>query len=77
MRAKDIKPNGCYLAKVNGKLTTVRVLLVRHNAEGKARYHVRNEATGRLTVFRSAGKFRCPAGLPGEPVSDSMHPEGL
>ena len=79
IQAKDIRPNGRYLAKVNGKLTTVRVLLIQHNAEGKARYRVRNEATGRLTVFRSAGKFRCPAEPKPAPAParDSLHPEGL
>ena len=77
MRAKDIKPNGRYIAKVNGSLTTVRVLLVDHNREGRARYRVRNEATGRETIFRSAAKFRGPAGAPGEAATDSMHPEGL
>lgn len=73
MKQSEIKVGGIYVAKVNGKLTRVRVDSIRKQGEvrwfgGRASgrssdaYGVTNLATGRKTVFRSAAKFRAPEG---------------
>ena len=72
MKAKDIKIGGHYIAKVSGKLTTVRVDAIRKTSRGRTNswsgryeqqactvYDVTNLATGRRVTFRSAAKFRC------------------
>lgn len=72
MQRSQIKVGGYYVAKVGGKLVTVRVDAIRngsHYLSGKAGprtshmplYDVTNLATGRKTTFRSAAKFRSPA----------------
>jgi hypothetical protein len=67
MKAKDIHISGRYIAKVSGKLTTVKVIDIRNvtktahftdGARDATVYDVVNEATGRRTTFRSATKFR-------------------
>jgi DNA helicase II / ATP-dependent DNA helicase PcrA len=68
MKASEIKVGALYRAKVNGKLTTVRVDRVEaRGTKGQVGgirsrtvtlYHVTNVATGRTTTFRSAAKFR-------------------
>lgn len=58
MKAKEIELGGVYQAKVNNKLTKVRVDVINEGYDGKTRYHVTNLATGRVTTFRSAAKFR-------------------
>lgn len=73
MTKDQIKVGGFYLAKVSGKLTTVRVDSIdggpgRHlgytyggASKGyayQARYRVTNMKTGRTTTFHSATKFR-------------------
>lgn len=61
MKAAEIQVGGKYIAKVSGKLTTVRVDGVRECGgfdRGRLIYDVTNLATGRKTTFRSAAKFR-------------------
>lgn len=71
MLKSDIKVGGVYEAKVNGRLTNVRVDDIKQSYSGsrfssrtsnlrreETRYHVTNLSTGRTTVFRSAAKFR-------------------
>lgn len=69
MKKAEIKVGGKYLAKVNNKLTTVRVdeiekVYVKSYVVGGRRdkevtiYAVTNLTTGRKTTFRSAAKFR-------------------
>ena len=64
MKANEIKVGGVYVAKVNGKLTRVRVDAIRaacdYKGKASTRYDVTNLATGRRTTFRSAAKFRHP-----------------
>ena len=70
MLKKDIQVNGRYRAKVNGKLTVVKVLAIRKShtqASAPFRrattiYQVRNETTGRETTFRSAARFHGEVG---------------
>lgn len=65
MKAKDITVGGTYRAKVNGRLTAVRVLAIDQNGSGQTRYRVRDEATSRETVFRSpASSAAWPAPTP-------------
>jgi hypothetical protein len=61
MKAKYIQQGEKYLAKVSGRIVTVRVDNITENFEGKARYNVTNLSTGRRTQFRSAQRFRCVA----------------
>lgn len=56
MKAAEIKVGGVYTAKVNGKLTTVRVDVIWHYPA--TYYDVTNLTTGRQTTFRSAQRFR-------------------
>jgi len=69
MKKKDVKIGGHYLAKVSGKLVTVRVDAIRETTVGvrtprlNTVYDVTNLTTGRKTVFRSAQKFRSRAGM--------------
>ncbi len=60
MKKKEIRKGAYYVAKVNNKLTTVRVDDIReyHAVSMCTAYHVTNMATGRKTIFRSAQKFR-------------------
>ena len=69
MRKSEIKVGGHYLAKVSGKVVTVRVDAIREvecwvglASSGKKamqpRFDVTNLTTGRKTTFRSAAKFR-------------------
>ena len=68
MKKHEIKAGCIYVAKVSGKLTTVRVDAIRDDGVhirigGRStlsgtRYDVTNLATGRRTTFRSAAKFR-------------------
>lgn len=60
MHQIDIATGGLYTAKVNGKLTTVRVDEIRMNANRRV-YDVTNLKTGRRTYFRSARKFQSRA----------------
>ena len=64
MKAKDIVVGGKYVAKVSGRLTTVRVDDIRLGYRDNRVYHVTNLTTGRKTIFRSAAKFRHAAGDP-------------
>lgn len=57
MKADQIQVGGTYQAKVNNKLTTVRVDAIDDISSG-TRYHVTNLTTNRKTVFKSAAKFR-------------------
>ena len=73
MKKAEIKVGGVYIAKVSGKLTTVRVDAIQtvtkqsRNYLGNATYKdstaydVTNLRTGRTTTFRSAAKFRSEA----------------
>lgn len=67
MKKNEIQVGGHYVAKVSGKLTTVRVDAIRENELARylnhtmPRYDVTNLSTGRKTTFRSAAKFRCKA----------------
>lgn len=59
MKANEIKVGGRYIAKVNGKLTTVVVEEIGERYNGRTYYSVLNLATNRGTTFRSPTKFRC------------------
>lgn len=68
MTASQITVGGRYVAKVSDVLTIVVVTRIdddyqyaRFDRRATTRYYVRNESTGRETVFRSAAKFRRPA----------------
>jgi len=64
MKKSEIRVGGCYIAKINNKLTTVRVDTLReqsHNSRTTTVYDVTNLTTGRSTTFRSAARFRRPA----------------
>ena len=77
MKKHEIKIGGHYVAKISGKLTAVRVDMIRevesrvkNFALGTSRanfsriltyFDVTNLATGRKTTFRSAAKFRYSA----------------
>ena len=66
MKLKDVQVGGRYVAKVSGKLTTVRVteLVERYNYSSKRMLTVIlavNEATGRGITIRSAQRLRAPA----------------
>ncbi len=61
MKKSEIQVGGLYLAKVAGKITTVRVDQIRECGgydRDKILYDVTNLKTGRKTTFRSAAKFR-------------------
>ena len=73
MKANEIQVGGKYIAKVSGKLTTVRVDEIRETTKrGRINkysgcpsyykdtvvYDVTNLVTGRRTTFKSAAKFR-------------------
>lgn len=62
MKISEVEVGGRYLAKVSGKLTTVRVAAIRRTAgwpeADRTVLDVVNEATGRRTTFRSAAKLR-------------------
>lgn len=63
MKKDQIKLGGRYTAKVSGKLTTVKVNVIRERTSysgdrTQTVYDVTNLATGRQTTFRSASKFR-------------------
>lgn len=88
MKAKEIKVGGRYIAKVSGKLTTVRVDAIREisrksgtNYDGSRKYRdavvydVTNLSTGRRITFRSATKFRGEAGMP-RTVTDVNRDQG-
>lgn len=68
MKKHEIVVGGKYIAKVAGKLTTVRVDAIRevdglgfYLSTVQTRYDVTNLTTNRKTTFRSAAKFRCEA----------------
>ena len=68
MKKADIKVGGHYRAKVNGRLTTVRVDAISDSSwaatgHGSVSYDVTNLTTGRQTTFRSAQKFVAPANM--------------
>lgn len=63
MKKSWIKVGGNYVAKVSGKLTTVRVDAISEGTDSfgrqsKMRYDCTNLATGRKVTFRSSQKFR-------------------
>ena len=63
MKKKEIRQGAFYVAKVNNKLTTVRVNDIRTVGNkfwnrDQTVYDVTNLSTGRKTTFRSAQKFR-------------------
>lgn len=71
MKQADIKKGELYIAKVNNKLTTVKVVEIRDTGFPKGiSYRVLNIATGRETLFKSAAKFR---GIAPRPLS--LRPE--
>ncbi len=66
MKLKDVEIGGRYLAKISGKLTTVRVVEIREAssyASGRSRTIIEavNESTGRRITLRSAQRLRKPA----------------
>lgn len=88
MKKSEVKVGGHYVAKVSGKITTVRVDAIRKAVTGykgkdhfsgkiKTRestvYDVTNLTTGRSTVFKSAAKF----GSVVEPFINGVAPELL
>ena len=61
MKKKEIRQGAFYVAKINNKLTTVRVDAIRKRlcfSKPYTRYDVTNMTTGRKTNFYSAQKFR-------------------
>lgn len=66
MKKAEITVGGTYLAKVSGKLTTVRVDAIRESQSYRAHqphtaitlYDITNLTTKRRITFRSAAKFR-------------------
>ncbi len=63
MKAKDIHEGQVYIAKVGGKLTSVRVDNIEEVdpfrlERWKTVYRVTNKATGRKLTFRSPQRFR-------------------
>jgi hypothetical protein len=61
MKLKDVEIGGRYLAKVSGKLTTVRVVEIRAaSSYGSTRTIIEavNEATGRRITLRSPQRLR-------------------
>lgn len=73
MKASEIKVGEHYSARVSNKLTTVEVLeIIKRDGYKKGSfkmksgtsYRVKNIATGRETVFKSASKFRAKAVKP-------------
>lgn len=67
MLQSEIVAGGRYLAKVSDTVTIVRVDRIEQVAgrssiyrdtRATTRYHVTNERTGRVTVFKSAARFR-------------------
>jgi hypothetical protein len=64
MIATEITEGRTYVAKVSGRLTTVRVDGIRHRCDAAGRlravYDVTNLRTGRRTTFASPTKFRRP-----------------
>src|SRR5688500_12221460 len=78
MKKAEIEVGSLYVAKVNGRLTTVRVDAIRERESfGRGRattsYQVTNQRTGRKTMFRSAAKFRSRAATTATPtVNASM-----
>ncbi len=68
MKAKEIIVGAKYVARISGRLVTVRVDAIRDwesslrsGGHGKTLYDVTNLSTGRKTTFRSAAKFRSVA----------------
>jgi hypothetical protein len=61
MHANEIRVGNFYVAKVNGRHATVKVLEVVEKFEGLPHFVVVNVLTGRKTTFKSAAKFRSPA----------------
>lgn len=76
MKKDEITVGGQYLAKINGKIVTVRVDNTHTTSLGAGKtttyYDVTNLRTGRKTVFRSAAKFRGPA-EPYKPAITGLH----
>ncbi len=68
MKKSEIQVGGHYVAKVSGRLVTVRVDAIREynpsfshsyrSLRSSTSYDVTNLTTGRKTTFRSAAKFR-------------------
>jgi len=56
MQAKNLVEGGYYLAKVSGKITTVRITRVRLRGD-RVVYDVINVPTGRKITFRSPQRF--------------------
>ena len=67
MKLANVTVGGRYTAKVSGRLVIVRVTGTRElpppfgRGNWQTRIAVINEATGRATEFRSAGRLRAPA----------------
>ena len=64
MKKQDIETGGQYVAKVSGKLVTVRVTNIyrrwdTYSDRGVIQYDCINEATGRQIIVKSARRFRC------------------
>ena len=87
MKKIEIRVGGLYLAKVSGRLVTVRVESIQevyaYNSRLGTRYGITNLLTGRMTAFRSAAKFRtavkekpCPQCKHAVPVGED-HPFGM
>jgi len=63
MKKSEIKIGGFYIAKISGRIVTVKVLSIdkikkQTNGGSRTKYFVRNLSTGYETIFRSAAKFR-------------------
>ncbi len=78
MRKHEIEVGKYYIAKVSGKLTTVRVDGIcgaTHFGKLQTVYNVTNLSTGRKTTFRSARRFRLEAHY--KPARTKKSPEGV
>lgn len=78
MTKDQIVVGGTYIAKVNNKLTTVRVDSI-DDMPGCIRYYVTNLTTNRKTIFKSAAKFRSLEGeqRPNPTVAENVVEESV
>ncbi len=77
MKAKDVRIGGLYIAKVSGKLTTVRIDRVAADVQDSNHnwriggWHATNLATCKPVRIRSAARLRGPSSSPvGFPARD-------
>lgn len=60
MKIADVKENGLYWGKVNGRVTKVKVTGIYLSYSGAKHLKITNLETGRHTLYRSAAKLIRP-----------------